>query len=103
MIPAQYRMLVTRRPKYACRKCQEGGRAGGRAGAAGRAGGLPTEALVAHVLAAKYADHMPLCRQRQILARQAIAIDRSGLAGWVGYAAADIKLLLRLTHEELLR
>jgi transposase len=67
------------------------------------AGGLPTEALVAHVLAAKYADHMPLCRQRQILARQAIAIDRSGLAGWVGYAAADIKLLLRLTHEELLR
>jgi len=24
IIPAQYRLVVTRRPKYACRKCQEG-------------------------------------------------------------------------------
>jgi len=24
MIPAQYQVVITRRPKYACRKCQEG-------------------------------------------------------------------------------
>jgi transposase len=65
MIPARYRVLVTRRPKYACRNCQEGVV---QAAAPARliAGGLPTEALVAHVVVAKYADHTPLYRQCQI-------------------------------------
>ena len=102
VIPAQYRVLVTRRPKYACRNCQEGVV---QAAAPARliAGGLPTERLVAQVLVAKYADHCPLYRQSQILARQGIAIDRSTLAFWVGYAAAEIKPLWRLMREELLR
>jgi len=90
VIPAQYRVLITRRPKYACRNCQEGVV---QAAAPARliAGGLPTERLVAQVLVAKYADHCPLYRQSQILARQGIVIDRSTLAFWVGYAAAEIK------------
>jgi transposase len=41
--------------------------------------GIPTEALVAHVLIAKYADHTPLYRQAQIYARQGITLDRSTL------------------------
>ena len=53
------------------------------------AGGLPTEALVAHVLVSRYADHLPLYRQAQILARQGVALDRATLAFWVGYAAAE--------------
>jgi len=102
VIPAQYRVIVTRRPKYACRNCQEGVV---QAAAPARliAGGLPTEQLVAQVLVAKYADHCPLYRQSQILARQGIAIDRSTLAFWVGYAAAEIKPLWRRMREELLR
>lgn len=102
VIPAQYQVIVTRRPKYACRKCQEGVV---QAPAPARliAGGLPTERLVAHVLVAKYADHSPLYRQCQILARQGIAIDRSVLAFWVGYAAAEVKPLWRLMREALLR
>jgi transposase len=102
VIPAQYRVLITRRPKYACRKCQEGVV---QAAAPARliAGGLPTERLVAQVLVAKYADHCPLYRQSQILARQGIAIDRSTLAFWVGYAAAEIRPLWRLMRQELLR
>ena len=102
VIPAQYRVLVTRRPKYACRACQEGVV---QAAAPARliAGGLPTERLVAQVLVGKYADHCPLYRQSQILARQGIAIDRTTLAFWVGYAAAEIKPLWRLMREELLR
>ena len=101
-VPAQYQVIVTRRPKYACRKCQEGVV---QAPAPARliAGGLPTERMVAHVLVAKYADHSPLYRQSQILARQGIAIDRSVLAGWVGHAAAEIKPLWRLMRQELLR
>jgi transposase len=102
VIPAQYRVLVTRRPKYACRNCQEGVvQAAARARLI--AGGLPTERLVAQVLVAKYADHCPLYRQSQILARQGIAIDRSTLAFWVGYAAAEITPLWRLLRQELLR
>ena len=88
-VPAQYQVIVTRRPKYTCRKCQEGVV---QAPAPARliTGGLPTERLVAHVLVAKYADHSPLYRQAQILARQGLAINRSVLAGWVGHAAAEI-------------
>ena len=43
-------------------------------------GGLPTEATMAHVLASKYADHLPLYRQAQICARQGVHLDRSTLA-----------------------
>ena len=102
VIPAQYQVIVTRRPKYACRACEE---AVVQAPAPARLieGGLPTERLVAHVVVAKYADHCPLYRQAQILARQGIAIDRATLAFWVGYAAAEIKPVWRLMREELLR
>ena len=102
VIPAQYQVIVTRRPKYACRTCQE---AVVQAPAPARLieGGLPTEQLVAHVVVAKYADHCPLYRQAQILARQGITIDRSVLAFWTGYAAAEIKPVWRLMREELLR
>ena len=59
--------------------------------------GLPTEAMVAYVLAAKYAWHLPLYRQAQMLLSQGIAIERATLAFWVGYAAAELKpLYLRL-------
>ena len=97
VIPAQFRVLVTRRPKYACRTCEEGVV---QAPAPARLieGGLPTEALVAHVLTAKYADHCPLYRQAQIYARQRVDLDRSTLADWVGRAA----FLLRPVHERLL-
>ena len=58
-IPARLRVIVTRRPKYACRSCTDGVV---QAPAPARliAGGLPTEALVADVLVSKYADHLPL-------------------------------------------
>lgn len=97
IVPAQLRVLVVRRPKYACRTCEE---VVVQAPAPARLieGGLPTEATVAQVLASKYADHLPLYRQAQIYARQGIALDRSTLADWVGRAA----WLLRPVHERLL-
>ena len=67
VIPAQFRVLVTRRPKLACRAC-EGVVVQAPAPARLIEGGLPTEALVAHVLVARYADHLPLYRQAQIMA-----------------------------------
>jgi transposase len=74
VIPAQLRVLVVRRPKYACRSC-EGAVIQAPAPPRLVEGGIPTEALVAHVLVAKYADHCPLYRQAQIYARQGITLD----------------------------
>jgi transposase len=97
IIPAQFRVLVVRRPKYACRACQE---VVVQAPAPARLieGGLPTEAMVAHVVVAKYADHLPLYRQAQIYSRQGVDLDRSTLADWTGRAA----FLLRPLHARLL-
>ena len=97
VIPAQFRVLVVRRPKYACRSC-EGTVVQAPAPSRLIEGGLPTETLVAHVVVGKYADHLPLYRQAQIYTRQGIALDRSTLADWVGRAA----WFLRPLHERLL-
>jgi transposase len=76
IVPAQFRVIVTRRPKYACRSCTNGVV---QAPAPARLipGGMPPEATVAHVLASKYADHLPLYRQAQIYNRQGVDLDRS--------------------------
>jgi len=89
IIPAQFRVIVTRRPKYACRSC-EGGITQAPAPAHIIAGGMPTEATLAHVLVSKYADHLPLYRQAQIYSRQGIDLDRSTLAAWVGKSAFEL-------------
>jgi transposase len=89
VVPAQYRVIRTRRPKYACRAC-EGAVVQAPAAEHLIKGGLPTEALVAQVLVSKYAWHLPLYRQAQMLASQGIEIDRATLALWVGYAAAEL-------------
>jgi hypothetical protein len=92
VVPAQYRVIVTRRPKLACRACH-GVVLQHAAPERLIKGGLPTERLVAHVIDAKYHWHLPLYRQAQMLATHGIAIDRSTLAFWVGYAAQELKPL----------
>jgi transposase len=49
--------------------------------------GLPTEALVAHGLVAKFGDYLPFYRQADIYRRQGIDLDRTMLAEWSGRAA----------------
>jgi transposase len=84
-VPAQLRVRVIRRPRYGCRACEE---AVVQASAPERPidGGMATEALLAHVLVNKYADHLPLYRQAQIFARQGVSLDRSTMCTWVGRA-----------------
>ena len=97
VIPAIFQALVVRRPKYGCRACEE---VVVQAPAPVRLieGGLPTEATVAHVVVAKYADHSPLYRQAQAYARRGVVLDRSTLAHWTGSAAE----LLKPVHARLL-
>src|SRR5438034_489732 len=101
VIPAQFRVMVTHRPKYACRACEQ---AVVQAPAPERLikGGLPTEAMVAYVLVAKYAWHLPLYRQAQMLLAQGLDIKRAILAFWVGYAAAELKPLYVRLRELIL-
>lgn len=106
VVPTTFRVLVTRRPRYGCRSCES---AVVQAPAPARIveGGIPTEALIAQVLVAKYADHLPLYRQAQIYARQGIQLDRSTLADWVGRAAWYLRpmrdhILERLRRSERL-
>lgn len=102
VVPATFRVLVTRRPRYGCRSC-EGAVVQAPAPARIVEGGLPTEALIAQVLVAKYADHLPLYRQAQIYARQGIQLDRSTLADWVGRAAWYLRPLRDHMLERLRR
>ena len=102
VIPAQFKVIVTRRPRYGCRACES---AVVQVPAPARLieGGLPTEAMIAHVLVGKYADHLPLYRQSRIYARQGIELDRSTLADWVGRAAAELQPVHERLFEHLKR
>jgi transposase len=95
IVPAQLRVRVTRRPRYACRGCEE---AVVVAPAPDRPvdGGMPTEALIAHVVVSKFADALPLHRQAQMLGRQGVTLDRSTLANWVGRACWWLQPLYEL-------
>jgi transposase len=100
IVPAQLRVIVTVRPKYACRTCTDGVT---QASVPAHLieGGLPTEGAIAHVLVSKYADHCPLYRQSQILARSGIDIHRSTLADWVGMAAFHLAPVVDRLAEHL--
>src|SRR5215213_4342107 len=101
VIPAQYRVKVIRRPRYGCRTCEE---AVVQAPAPERpiTGGMATEALLAHVLVAKYADFLPLYRQAQIFGRQGIELDRSTLCDWVGRACWWLEPLWHLLRRHVM-
>ena len=68
--PTRFRVIVTRRPKYAYRG--EDGVI--QAPATNRLieSGIPTEALLAQIAVAKYADGLPLYRQQAIYARDQV-------------------------------
>ncbi len=85
-VPASFRVIRHVRPRYACCECD--------APVQAPTPGLPIErgkpgpGLVAHVLCAKYCDHLPLYRQSDIYAREGVEIARSTMADWVGRASA---------------
>jgi transposase len=101
LVPAQLRVRVIRRPRYGCRACEE---AVVQAPAPERpiTGGMASEALLAHVLVAKFCDHLPLYRQAQIFARQGIELDRSTLCDWVGRACWWLEPLWRLLRRHVM-
>src|SRR3954452_17842761 len=101
VVPLRLRVRVTKRPLYGCRSCAE---AVVQAPAPDRAisGGLPTEALLAHIAVAKFQDGLPLYRQCQIFARDGVTLDRQTLSDWVGRTAWWLKPLWELLVSSVL-
>ncbi|MCU0940264.1 MAG: IS66 family transposase [Burkholderiaceae bacterium] len=85
-VPGYFRVLRHVRPKLACGHCAQIIQLPAPARPIER--GLPTPALLAQVIVAKYADHSPLYRQQAIFRRAGVELDRSLMADWVGSGSA---------------
>ena len=82
--PAEYFVLVTKREKRACRKCEEGGVAAAPVPAKIIDKGLVSDRVVIDTVISKYSDHLPLYRQSAMLERETgVEISRATLDGWV--------------------
>lgn len=64
--------------------------------------GLPTSGLLAHLLIAKYADHLPLYRQAQIFERAGVKLPSSTLAEWVGVCGLQLEPVAQALKDFLL-
>jgi transposase len=98
VVPAKLFVVEHVRPKYSCRKCQEGVR---QAPLPPRPieKGRPGPGLLAHVLVSKYVDHLPLARQSRMFLRYGIEIHRSTLCDWVAACVEELEEI----HKELVR
>ena len=91
-VPGSFRVTRHVRPKLSCRGCEVIAQAPAPSLPIHR--GLAGPGLLAHVLVAKYADHLPLYRQAEIYARAGVDLDRSTLADWVGQTARLMRPLV---------
>jgi transposase len=58
--------------------------------------GLAGPGLLAHILTAKYCDHLPLHRQSGMYAREGVDLDDSTLADWVGASSRLLQPLVEV-------
>ena len=89
------------RGKWACAKCETLVQAPVDAHVIDK--GIPTTGLLAQVLIAKFADHLPLYRQEAIFARAGLGIARSTLAQWVGSCGLQLQPLVDALKDEMLK
>jgi transposase len=94
--PASLFVIEHVRFTYACHACEETVVTADRP-AAPIEKGRPGPGLLAQVVTAKYAEHLPLNRQTEIFARHGVTLARQTLCDWVA-AAAD---LLTPIYEDL--
>ena len=85
-VPASFRVIRHVRSKRACACCGAIVQAPAPSRPIER--GIAGPGLLAHVLVAKFADHLPLYRQSVIYACEGVDPDRALLASWAGAASA---------------
>jgi transposase len=99
-VQASFRVIRHVRPKLACSCCDAIVQAPAPSRPIER--GIAGPGLLAHVLVAKYADHLPLYRQAVIYARDGVDLDRALLASWVGAASALLRPLVDAIRRHVL-
>jgi transposase len=88
------------RGKWACARCETLTQAPVEAHIIDK--GIPTAGLLAQVLVAKFADHLPLYRQEAIFGRSGFAIPRSTLGAWVGSCGVQLQPVVDALKAEIL-
>jgi transposase len=100
-IPGKLVVLRHVYPKYACSGCKDGvTSAEPVANPIER--GLAAPGLLAYVMVSKYAEHLPLYRQQDVLARHGIFLARSTLCGWMARCAQQLHPLVELMLKRIL-
>jgi transposase len=99
-VPASFTVLRHVRPRLCCSGCEIVVQAPAPSRPIDR--GLAGPGLLAHVLTAKFCDHLPLYRQSEIYAREGVDLDRSTLAKWVGQASALVAPLVEALRRYVL-
>jgi transposase len=99
-IPQTFKVIRHVRVKMSCSRCDKIVQPSAPSRPLERC--LADPALLAHVLAGKYANHIPLNRQSEIYAREGVELDRSTLAGWVGAASQLLKPLVEAVRDHVM-
>jgi transposase len=99
-IAAKLKVFEIHRPKKSCRDCERMVQSPAPPRPIRR--GMAGPALLAHILVAKYDDHLPLYRQGEIFARMGADIPRSTLIDWCGQAAAALNPLANIIRAEMM-
>ena len=99
-VPASFKVIRHVRPKLSCRLCETIVQMPMPSLPIER--GKPGPGLLAHVLVAKYADHLPLYRQSGIYAREGVDLERSTLADWVARSTALLDPLIEALRKDVL-
>ena len=101
--PAKYFVVVTKREKRACKRCEEGGVVAAPVPERIIEKSLVSDRVVIDAVVAKYSDHLPLYRQSVILQRETgIEIGRATLDGWVMRVGELLVPMANVMRRELL-
>jgi transposase len=93
-VPGHFEVDRHVRPACSCRKCEAMMQAPMPALPIPR--GMVDASFLAHIVIAKFCDHIPLYRLAAICARSGLGIDRSQLAEWLGHVAWLLAPLVEL-------
>lgn len=93
-VPARFEVIRHVRPACSCRKCETMMQAPMPELPIPR--GMVDASFLAHMVVAKFCDHIPLYRQAEIDARSGVTIDRSQRAEWLGHVAWLLRPLVEL-------
>ncbi len=99
-VPGRFKVVRHVREAFSCRLCETVVQtpAPNHTIARGRAG----PGLLAHIVVAKFDDHLPLYRQAEIYARDGVDLETSTLSGWVGATAAALAPLAEALQRDVM-